>query len=63
MCLRRTPRPTRPSRKPRYARSALQTLESREPPATLVNPTTVTYRDTDGDNVTVQFSKPVLTAG
>jgi hypothetical protein len=55
-------RPTRPSRKPRYARPALQTLETRETPATLVSPTTVTYQDTDGDDVTVRFSKPVLTA-
>ena len=55
-------RPSRPSRKPRYARPALQTLETRETPATLVSPTTVTYQDTDGDDVTVRFSKPVLTA-
>ncbi len=31
--------------------------------ATLVNSTTVTYEDTDGDHVTVKLSKPLLTAG
>jgi hypothetical protein len=55
-------RPSRPSRKQRYARPALQALETRETPATLMSPTMVTYQDTDGDNVTVRFSKPVLTA-
>jgi hypothetical protein len=32
-------------------------------PATLVSPTTLTYQDVDGDNVTVKFSKPLLTVG
>jgi hypothetical protein len=40
-----------------------QTLEARIVPATLVNPMTLTYRDFDGDDVTVQFSAPILDAG
>ena len=36
-------------------------LESRLLLATLVNTTTLTYQDTDGDNVTVSFSRPILT--
>ena len=40
----------------------LEPLESREVPATLVSPTTVTYQDVDGDNVTVLLSQPKLTA-
>src|SRR3954467_13632987 len=42
----------------------LSRLETREVPATLVNPTTVTYQDVDGDIVTVKVTlkKPVLTA-
>ena len=36
-------------------------LEQRQLFATLVNPSTVTWQDTDGDNVTLVFSKPVLT--
>jgi len=39
----------------------LEQLERRETPATLVSPTTVTYQDIDGDNVTVVFSRPILT--
>lgn len=38
----------------------LQQLESRELPATLVNPTTVTYQDFDGDVVTVRITKPLF---
>ena len=40
-----------------------QILESRILPATLVNPTTLTYRDFDGDDVTVSFLDPILNAG
>jgi len=47
----------------RPTRLALEPLEGREVPATLVSPTTVTYQDIDGDNVTVKLSKPLLTAG
>src|SRR5436309_9446565 len=52
-------RPTNWSRLLRYT-PRLESLESRLAPATLVNPTTLTYQDVDGDNVTVRFSKPVL---
>ena len=38
----------------------LECLESRLAPATLVNPTTLTYQDVDGDLVTVKISKPVF---
>jgi hypothetical protein len=38
-------------------------LEPRDAPATLVNASTVTYQDTDGDLVTATISKPILTAG
>ena len=41
----------------------LECLEPRDAPATLVSGTTLTYRDADGDRVTVTFSRPVLTAG
>ena len=44
------------------ARLRLDALESRLSPATLVNPTTLTYQDVDGDKVTVKFSKPILNA-
>lgn len=40
----------------------LEFLERRDAPATFVSPTKMTYQDTDGDNVTVTFSKPILTA-
>jgi hypothetical protein len=40
----------------------LERLEARETPATLVNPTTMTYQDVDGDDVTVRFSKAILAA-
>jgi hypothetical protein len=40
----------------------LETLEAREVPATLVNSTTLSYQDMDGDNVTVSFSKSILNA-
>lgn len=39
----------------------VEPLESRRTPATLVNATTVTYTDVDGDSVVIKFSKPVLT--
>lgn len=41
----------------------MEQLERRDTPATLVSPTAVTYQDIDGDNVTVTFSKPILTSG
>lgn len=39
----------------------VEQLETRFAPATLVNSTTVTYRDLDGDDVSIKFSKPILT--
>ncbi|HJZ89639.1 MAG TPA: hypothetical protein VKE40_02130 [Gemmataceae bacterium] len=54
------------SRRPRNRRPtrlAVEPLEGREMPATLVSPTTLTYQDIDGDNVTVTLSKPLLKAG
>jgi hypothetical protein len=59
---RLTPILTPPRRRAR-PRLGVEPLEPREVPATLVGPTTLTYRDADGDNVTVTFSKPILTAG
>jgi hypothetical protein len=38
----------------------IEPLEARIAPATLLNPTTVTYQDIDGDNVTVKLNKAVL---
>ena len=39
----------------------IEALEARIAPATLVNATTVTYQDVDGDLVTVKVSKPIFT--
>lgn len=41
----------------------LEVLEDRYAPATLLNPTKLTYQDADGDKVTVTFSKAILTSG
>jgi hypothetical protein len=43
-------------------RLRLEPLEDRRTPATLVDGTTVTFTDADGDAATVAFSKSVLTA-
>ena len=43
----------------RRANLRLEHLERRDAPATLVNPTKLTYQDVDGDNVTVTLSKPI----
>src|SRR5262245_32471483 len=50
------------SRLHRRTQLGLERLEAREVPATVVNATTLTYQDFDGDNVTVKFSKAILTA-
>jgi hypothetical protein len=42
--------------------NTIETLEQRIAPATLVNPTTVKFVDTDGDQVTLHISKPLFTA-
>jgi hypothetical protein len=44
------------------AASIIEPLEARIAPATLVNPTTVTYQDGNGDTVTVSISKHLFTA-
>jgi hypothetical protein len=41
----------------------IEPLETRLAPATLLNPTTLTFLDVDGDSVIVKVSKPVFTAG
>src|SRR6516225_2771332 len=41
---------------------SVELLETRLAPATLVNPTTITYQDTDGDVVTLRLSKPIFTS-
>src|SRR5262245_6710647 len=43
----------------RPATLQLESLETRDAPATLVSSTKLTYQDIDGDNVTVTFSKPI----
>jgi len=40
----------------------LELLEPRIAPAVLVNPSTVTYQDVDGDLVTVKFSRPIFSS-
>ncbi len=40
--------------------SHVEILESRIAPATLVNPSTITFQDVDGDDVTLKLSKPLL---
>src|SRR5947208_3534678 len=42
--------------------AVIEPLEARIAPATLVSPTTVTYKDFDGDNVTAKISEPLFTA-
>jgi hypothetical protein len=42
--------------------SSIELLEARIAPAVLVNPSTLTYIDKDGDHVTVTLSKPLLTS-
>lgn len=48
--------------KPSRTILALEGLEPRYAPATLVNPRTLTYQDVDGDQVQVQISKPLFQA-
>lgn len=43
-------------------RLAPEALEDRRLLATLVNSSTMTYQDIDGDQVTVRFSRPILTS-
>ena len=46
----------------RRAPLRLEQLEGRDAPATLVSPTKISYQDFDGDNVTVTFSRAILTS-
>src|SRR5262245_5714925 len=54
------PRQGRRGHHPRRAVLRLEELEDRCVPATLVNPMTLTYQDTDGDPIRVRLSKPLL---
>src|SRR5262245_30951417 len=54
---------SRSSKTRRKFRLELEQLEGRLAPATLVNPNTLTYRDVDGDAVTVTSSNPIFSAG
>lgn len=62
------PRQARPSRssqrrnRQHVESSNIEALESRWLPATLINATTLTFQDIDGDDVTVKLSQPILTA-
>jgi hypothetical protein len=51
-------RPARPSSR---LPAAIEPLEDRIAPATLVNPNTVTFQDKNGDAVTVTISRPLFT--
>ena len=53
-------KPTNPPAASRF--SEIERLESRIAPAMLLSPTTVTYQDVDGDDVTVKFSSPLFTS-
>ena len=50
--------------KTQLTHSLIELLEPRIAPAAIfVNATTATYKDVDGDMVTVKFTKPILTSG
>jgi hypothetical protein len=55
-------RPIYQRRCPARAVSAIEPLEARIAPAILVSATTVTYKDGNGDTVTVALSKPLFSA-
>jgi len=54
-------RRTRPVKPRRRAVLQVEELESRRTPATLVNASTVTYQDVDGDAVTIKLTLPLFT--
>jgi hypothetical protein len=54
--------PARPVPPSRPLPAAIEPLEARIAPASLVSPTTVTFQDKNGDAVTVTISKPLFTA-
>ena len=56
------PAPVAKARVPaRKVGSSLESLEGRISPAALINPTTLMYKDIDGDIVTVKFTKSIFT--
>ena len=61
--IRRFQSPRRCVHSKRGQYSDSQSLEARVLPATLVNPTTLTYQDIDGDDVAVTLSNPILAVG
>jgi hypothetical protein len=44
------------------AKLSLEQLERRDAPATLINASTISYQDVDGDLVRIVFSRPILNA-
>lgn len=61
-----TPQPPAPkpaAAPPPKRASSLEPLEGRIAPAALLNPTTLIYKDFDGDIVTVKFSKTLFNSG
>ncbi len=55
--------PAKPERRKRRTESSFEPLEGRIAPAILLSPSTVQYKDTQGDLVTVKFSKAIFTPG
>jgi hypothetical protein len=55
-----TPLPPRDAEPQPKRASSLEPLEGRIAPAALINPTTLVYKDIDGDIVTVKFSKELF---
>ncbi len=57
-------KPRAPKERPKKpVHSSFEPLEGRIAPAILLNPSTVQYRDVDGDLVTVRFSKAIFVEG
>lgn len=52
--------PARPRQKPRREIVGIEPLEGRIAPATLIDASTISFTDLDGDQVTVHFSKPLF---
>lgn len=52
--------PMRPRQKPRREIVGIEPLEGRIAPATLIDASTISFTDLDGDHVTVHFSKPLF---
>ena len=56
------PKPRKPGKKEPKVRG-IEALEGRIAPATLIDASTIQYKDVGGDLVTVHFSKPLFTLG